>query len=152
MGIKINYLAFFNSLLGHGKKALLPQHDDSLTLARLFNEFFITKIDNIRHEFPILEQDLPIPSSIHFNAILGMNVESSLTYFNHTNIDEVYVLLSKMNKTTCMFDPFLPDYYWTFLIYLLMLLYILLILLLLLHHFLLHLNQLLSSHSEKNYT
>ena len=31
-----------NSLLGRGKKALLPQHDDSLTL--LFNEFFITKM------------------------------------------------------------------------------------------------------------
>ena len=44
-----------------------------------------------------------IPSSIHFNAILDV---SSLTYFKHTNIDEVNVLLSKMNKTTCMFDPF----------------------------------------------
>ena len=43
-----------NSLLGCGKKALLPQHDDSLTLARLFNEFFI----NICHEFPNLEQNL----------------------------------------------------------------------------------------------
>ena len=95
-----------NSLLGRGKKALLPQHDDSLTLSRLFNEFFITKIDNIRHEFPILEQDLPILSSIHFNAILDVNLESSLTYFKHTNTDEVNVLLSKMNKTTCMFDPF----------------------------------------------
>ena len=40
-----------NSLLGRGKEALLPQHYDSLTLTRLFNEFFITKIDNIRHEF-----------------------------------------------------------------------------------------------------
>ena len=29
-----------HSLLGRGKKALLPQHDDSLTLARLFTEFF----------------------------------------------------------------------------------------------------------------
>ena len=44
-----------NSLLGRGKQTLLPQHDDSLTLARLFNEFFITTIDNIRHEFQILE-------------------------------------------------------------------------------------------------
>ena len=57
-----------NSLLGRGKKALLPQHDDSLTLARLFNEFFITKIDNIRHEFPNLEQNLPSPSSITFSC------------------------------------------------------------------------------------
>ena len=77
-----------------------------MTLARLFNEFFISKIDNIRHEYPILEQDLPIPSSIHFNAILDVNLESSLTYFKHTIADEVNVVLSKMNKTTCMFDPF----------------------------------------------
>ena len=31
------------------------------------------KIDNIRHEFPILDQDLSMPSSIHFNAILDVN-------------------------------------------------------------------------------
>ena len=95
-----------NSLLGRGKKALLAQHDDSLTLARLFNEFSITKIVNIRHEFPNLEQNLPSPSSINFHAMLDVNFESRLTYFKHTNIDEVNVLLSKMNKTTCMFDPF----------------------------------------------
>ena len=38
-----------NALLGRGKQELLPQHDDSLTLSRLFNEFFNTKIENIRH-------------------------------------------------------------------------------------------------------
>ena len=70
-----------NSLLGRGKKVLLPQHDDSLTLARLFNEFFITKIDNVRHEFPILEQDLPTPSSIHFNAILDVKLQSLVLLF-----------------------------------------------------------------------
>ena len=105
-GDKKKLFGIVNSLLGCGKKALVPQHDDSLTLARLFNEFFITKIDNIRHEFPNLEQNLPSASSIHFHAILDVNLESSLTYFKHTNIDEVNVLLSKMNKTTCMFDPF----------------------------------------------
>ena len=77
-----------------------------MTLTRLFNEFSITKIDNIRHKFPILEEDLPIPTSIHFNAILDVKLETSLTYFKHTNIDEVNVLLSKINKTTCIFDPF----------------------------------------------
>ena len=43
---------------------------------------------------------------MNFNAILDVNLESSLTYFKHTTIDKVNVLLSKMNKTTCMFDPF----------------------------------------------
>ena len=95
-----------NSFLGRRKQTLLPQHDDALTFAGLFNEFLFTKIDNIRHEFPILEQNLPMPSSIHFNVILYLNLVSSLTYFKHTNVDEVNVLLSKMNKTTCMFDSF----------------------------------------------
>ena len=72
----------------------------------MFNEFFITRIDNIRHEFPILEQNLRIPSSINFYGIFYLNLVSSLTYFKHTTVDEVNVLLSKMNKTTCMFDPF----------------------------------------------
>ena len=93
-------------MLGREKQALLSQHDDSLTLARLFNEFFITKIDNIRHEFPILEQNLPMQYIIIFNGILDLTLVSSLTYFKHPTVDEVNVLLSKMNKTTCMFDPF----------------------------------------------
>ena len=33
---------------GAQKQTLLPQHDDSLALARLSNNFFITKIDKIR--------------------------------------------------------------------------------------------------------
>ena len=45
-------------------------------------------------------------SSIHFRVILDLTLVSSLTYFKHTNVVEVNVLLSKMNKTTCMFDPF----------------------------------------------
>ena len=47
-----------------------------------------------------------MPSSKKFNGILDLNLVSSLTYFKHTTVDEVNVLLSKMNKTTCMFDPF----------------------------------------------
>ena len=62
-GDKKKLFGIINSLLGRGKQALLPQHDDSLTLAILFNKFFITTFDNIRHEFPILEQNLPMPSS-----------------------------------------------------------------------------------------
>ena len=130
-----------------------PQHDDSLTLARLFNEFLITKIDFIRHEFPILEQDLPMPSRINFNAILNVNLEYNLTYFKHTNVDEVNVLLSKMNKTACMFYPFPTRLLLNFShLFIDVIVRIINWTLFLLHHFLLHLNQPLPSHSEKNYT
>ena len=70
--------------------------------------------------------------------MLDVNLESSLTYFKHTNIDEVNVLLSKMCKTTCMLDPLID------------VIVRIINLTFLLHHFLLHLNQLLSSHSLKN--
>ena len=42
-----------------------------------------------------------MPSSKKINVILDLNLVSSLTYFKHTTVDEVNVLLSKMNKTTC---------------------------------------------------
>ena len=60
-GDQTKLFGLVTSLLGRGKQALLPQHYDSLTLARLFNKFFITKIDNICYEFPILEQNLSCP-------------------------------------------------------------------------------------------
>ena len=62
-GNKKKLFGIVNSLMGRGKQALLPQHDASLTSDRLFNEFFITKIDNICHEFSILEQNLHTDSN-----------------------------------------------------------------------------------------
>ena len=38
-----------------------------------------------------------MPSSIYYNAILDLNLKSSITYFKYTNVDEVNVLLSKTN-------------------------------------------------------
>ena len=40
------------------------------------------------------------------SRILYVTLLSSLSYFKITTIDEGNVLLSKMNITTCMFDPF----------------------------------------------
>ena len=112
----------------------------------MFNEFFITNIDNIRHEFPILEQNLPMPSCIHFNVILDLNLLPSLAYFKHTSVDEVNVLLCKINKTTCMFDPFPTRFLFKFSHLVIDVIVRIINLTFLLHHFLLHLNQLLSSH------
>ena len=43
-----------NSLLGRGKQAVYPKHTDSLSLA-VFNNYIVTKIADIREEFPDLE-------------------------------------------------------------------------------------------------
>ena len=46
-----------NSILGRGRQIVYPQHMDSFTLVSLFNNYFITKIADIRNEFPVLESD-----------------------------------------------------------------------------------------------
>ena len=83
---------------------------DSFTLASLFNNYFITKIADIRNEFPVLESDaaqllLRLIFKTDFNAHSNVS-HNSLTDFTPTNIEEVQKLLSKMNKTTCKLDPF----------------------------------------------
>ena len=79
---------------------------DSFILASLFNNYFITKIADIRNEFPVLESEAAQLSVTDFNAHSNVS-HTSLTDFTPTNIEEVQKLLSKMNKTTCKLDPFL---------------------------------------------
>ena len=94
-----------NSILGRGRQIVYPQHMDSFTLASLFNNYFITKIADIRNEFPALESNAAQLSVTDFNAHSNVS-HTSLTDFTPTNIEEVQKLLSKMNKTTCKLDPF----------------------------------------------
>ena len=84
-----------------------------MTLASLFNNYFITKIANIRNEFPVLESDAAQLSVTDFNqlSVTDFNAHSHvshtlLTDFTPPNIEGVQKLLSKMNKTTCKVDPF----------------------------------------------
>ena len=92
-----------NSILGRGKQIVYPRHTDSLTLASLFNNYFITKIADIRKEFPGLELDAAQMSTPDFNV---HNSHATLSDFTPTTNDEVQQLLSRMNKTTCKLDPF----------------------------------------------
>ena len=78
---------------------------DSFNLASLFNNYFITKIADIRNEFPVLESDAAQLSVTDFNAHYNVS-HTPLTDFTPTNIEEVQKLLSKMNITTCKLDPF----------------------------------------------
>ena len=53
---------------------------DSFTLASLFNKYFITKIADIRNEFPVLESDAVQLSVTDFNAHSNVS-HTSLTDF-----------------------------------------------------------------------
>ena len=92
-----------NHLLGRRKQIVHPQHTDSFTLASLFNNYFITKIDDIRKEFSGLESDAAQMSIPDFNVHYS---HTTLSNFTPTTTDAVQQLLSKMNKTTCKLDPF----------------------------------------------
>ena len=61
-------IGIVNSILGRGKQIVYPQHTDSLTLASLFNNYFITKIVDIRKEFPGLELDAAQMLTPYFNV------------------------------------------------------------------------------------
>ena len=93
------------SLGGSCRCIFFSLHTDSFTLASLFNNYFITKIADIRKEFSGLESDAAQMSMPDFNV---HHSHTTLSNFTPTTIDEVQQLLSKMNKTTCtcMLDPF----------------------------------------------
>ena len=69
----------------------------------MFNNYFITKIADIRKEFSGLESDVVLMSMPDFNV---HHSHTTLSNFTPTTTDEVQQLLSKMNKTTCKLDPF----------------------------------------------
>ena len=94
-----------NFLLGRGKQAVYPKHTDSLSLASVFNNYFVTKIADIRKEFPDLEVHAAQLSITDFDISFDLS-SSRLSSFTPTTVSEVQELLSIMNQTTCSLDPF----------------------------------------------
>ena len=94
-----------NSLLGRGKQAIYPKHTDSSSLASVFNNYFVTKIADIRKEFPDLEVHAAQLSITDFDISFDLS-SSRLSSFTPTTVSEVQELLSIMNQTTCSLDPF----------------------------------------------
>ena len=60
VGIKNNFCVIVNTILGRGRQIVYPQHTDSFTHASLFNNYFITKIADIRNEFSVLGSDAAV--------------------------------------------------------------------------------------------
>ena len=93
----------FNELFDHNKKIpSLPSHTDSLTLADSFNEYFLTKVANIRSSLPT-SSDLPTdtlipPTSSTLNP-------HQLSSFDPTTVDELRCLIKKHGIKTSTNDP-----------------------------------------------
>ena len=94
-----------DSLLGRKKQQVLPEYSCALSLASMINTFFLDKISLIRADFPLLEPTLKPYSFDSIDSILP----HCTTIFDHfvplTSV-ELLKIISVMNKTTCVSDPF----------------------------------------------
>ena len=84
---------------------MLPEYTSSFTLASTINMFFIDKINTIKMEFPLLEACLPVYSFVDIDIIMPACMAVFDT-FHPLSCDVLSSLISKLNKTTCVLDPF----------------------------------------------
>ena len=87
-GFKLKLFRIVNFLLGRGKQAVYPKHTDSLCLASVFNNYFVTKIADIRKEFPDLERHAAQLSITDFDISFDLS-SSRLSSFTPTTVSEV---------------------------------------------------------------
>ena len=67
--------------------------------------FFIDKINTIKMEFPLLEACLPMYSFVDIDIIMPV-CTAVFDTFQPLSCDVLSSLISKLNKTTCVLDPF----------------------------------------------
>jgi len=93
-----------DKLLGRGKPSLLPEYSVASVLAQTFNEFFVSKISNIRSILTDMEcstDDLqcpPLPSLLTPSS-------SKLNSFHAASISEIISIIKKSSKASCSLDP-----------------------------------------------
>ena len=97
--------SLIHSLLGSKKNTVLPEYTSSFTLASTINMFFIDKINTIKMEFPLLEACLPVYSFVDIDIIIPA-CTAVFDTFHPLSCDVLSGLISKLNKTTCVLDPF----------------------------------------------
>ena len=102
---KKKLFSLIHSLLGSKKNTVLPEYTSSFTLASTINMFFIDKINTIKMEFPLLEECLPMYSFVDIDIIMPV-CTAVFDTFQPLSCDVLSSLISKLNKTTCVLDPF----------------------------------------------
>ena len=74
-------------------------------VASTINMFFIDKINTIKMEFPLLEACLPVYSFVDIDISMPA-CTAVFDTFHPLSCDVLLSLISKLNKTTCVLDPF----------------------------------------------
>ena len=67
--------------------------------------FFIDNINTIKMKFPLLEACLPVYSFVDINIIMAA-CTAVFDAFHPLSCDVLSGLILKLNKTTCVLDPF----------------------------------------------
>ena len=83
----------------------MPEYTCSFSLATVINIFFVEKIDSIRAEIPLLEPTLQPYSFTDIDSIMP-NCDIIFDHFEQLTRDDLMKIISVMNKTTCVSDPF----------------------------------------------
>ena len=73
-------------------------------MAQIFNEFFVTKIANIRTLLAALENSIYVMLCPPVESLLSP-CTSKLLCFRPTNALEITEMVTKSSKVTCMLDP-----------------------------------------------
>ena len=97
--------SLIHSLLGSKKNTMLPEYIRSFTLASTIKMFFIDKINTIKMEFHLLEVCLPVYSFVDIDIIMPA-CTALFDTFHSISCDDLSSLIRKLNKTTCVLDPF----------------------------------------------
>ena len=87
------------------KKQVLPEYSCALSLASMINTFFLDKISLIRADCPLSE---PTLKPYSFDSIYSMLPHCTTIFYHFVSLTSVEILkiISVMNKTTCVSDPF----------------------------------------------
>ena len=92
-----------NELLNKSKNVLLPMFDSAKDLATRFNDFFITKIADIRRDLVKIQNNEGLNSNIFVPSI--SKPAPLLTNFEKATENEIKKIILPTKPTTCALDP-----------------------------------------------
>ena len=93
-----------DGLMGRNKPTVLPSATSNHILAGTLNNFFVTKIVNIKQDLSSLEQTVSPMTIENLDTILGTPAEIMDTY-QLVSAEEVKKIIRKSPKATCLLDP-----------------------------------------------
>ena len=97
LGIKRNYLHFFNKVLTVNKEPQLPSHTSLAELTDKFADFFMSKILDIREQLKKSLRTPPLPTD--------QNDKVCFSNFEPASIEEISKLICDSRNKSCSLDP-----------------------------------------------